>query len=95
MAVLSLVQNFCTKDMVIAIHRDNRLVQNYCKKVWNTYLPGMAKRGPQPEFTANLHLVVRPDTLERLKELAQSRELPVSVVVRQAIEEWLEKAVRE
>ena len=81
--------------MVMAIHRDNGSVQKYCKKVWNTYLPGMAKRGPQPEFTANLHLVVRPDTLENLKEFAQARELPVSMLVRQAIEEWLEKARRE
>ena len=78
--------------MVITIHRDNGSVQKYCKKVLNTYLPGMAKRGPQPEFTANLHLVVRPDTLENLKEFAEARELPVSVLVRQAIEEWLEKA---
>ena len=48
----------------------------------------MGKRGPQPRTTERLITMVEPETLARLKAMAETRGLPVSVIVREAIMDY-------
>ena len=48
----------------------------------------MGKRGPQPRTTERLITMVEPETLARLKAMAETRDLPVSVIVREAIMDY-------